>query len=89
MIKIRGKQFSEDIIVEALQKHCNFEEEKPYIFQAGDVAKHRDGDYRIIINFSRPISYDLYGNKASTCQKDFELYGYTKIGTLKDFIQEN
>lgn len=87
MITIRNKQFSEETIIAALQKHCNFEGKK-YIFKAGDVARHQDGSYRIIIGFSHPISYDLYGNKASNCQKDFEFYGYKKVGILNDFIKD-
>lgn len=89
MITIRGKQFSEETIVEALEKHCNFEEEK-YIFQPGDVVVNRGGDFRIIVGnvFSNFASYNLQGYKQSNLQEDFEYWGYKKIGTLTNYIKE-
>jgi len=86
MIKIRGKEFSEETIVEALQKHCNFEEKK-YILQAGDVVVNSDGQHRVIVGYVQPIAYNLSGNRMSEVQSEFEYFGYKKIGTLTDFIK--
>lgn len=86
MIKIRGKQFSEDTIAEALEAYCNFEE-KSYIFQAGDVVNY-EGMYRIIIRYnSKLVAFNLQGSSMSSGQKDFEDLRYKKIGTLTDYIK--
>ena len=42
MIKIKGREFSEDTIVEALKEHCGFKEE----IKAGDVVEY-NGKKRI------------------------------------------
>ena len=84
---IRGKEFSEETIVEALQKHCNFEEKK-YIFKAGDVVINKEGEYRVIVQgfVDDLVSYDKRGGKMSSGQKEFEYWEYKKVGTLEDYI---
>ena len=86
---IKGKEFSEDTIAEALQKHCNFEE-KPYIFQAGDVVTCC-GCSRIILETlsNEFISFDVRdGTELLKGQEMFETYRYKKIGTLTDYINQ-
>ena len=88
MIPIRGKHVSEDTIVEALQKHCGFEE-KPYVFKVSDLAENRDGGKRIICPDSNGgvMSIDLSGFHMSSSQSSFDALGYKKIGVLSDFIK--
>ncbi len=88
MIPVRGKQVSEATIVEALQKHCGFEEKK-YVFQAGDVivlGNSRD-IYIIIDNHGVLESFWLDGIQREKGQAEFESKGYKKIGVLSDFIK--
>lgn len=86
-----GRKVSDSTIVEALQKHYGFEE-KPYVFQAGDVAISRDFDsaLRVICRDKKGeiMSIDLNGYVQSTSQESFELCHYKKIGVLRDFIKK-
>ena len=88
MITIRGKQFSEETIVKALEKHCNFEQ--PYIFQLGDVVDNNVGGRRIIVRHKHGLfAVNLCGIIMAEGQSEFEISDYRKIGTLADFIEEN
>jgi hypothetical protein len=61
---------------------------KPYQFKAGDVIENRDGHKRIIAGYSNELkSFNLGGLPRSIGQYDFELWGYKKIGVIKDFIK--
>lgn len=94
---IRGKEFSEETIAEALQKHCNFEEKKKIdIFQTGDVVLFDDWGgnsfYRILLRYKGELlSFDLNGQwldkEHNKRQNHFKLLGYKKVGTLADFIK--
>lgn len=90
---IRGKEFSEETIVEALQKHCNFEEKKKIdIFQTGDVVLFDDWGgnsfYRILLRYKGELlSFNLDGQWVDKGQNHFKLLGYKKVGTLADFIK--
>lgn len=92
-ITVRGKTFSVETVVEALQKHCNFEEEKPYVFQAGDVAiaPHYSNALRIICKDNKGgiMSVNIDGYVQSQSQSNFESNGYKKIGRLSDFIKRD
>lgn len=88
MITIKGKQFSEETIVEALMKHCNFEEEKEkYIFQAGDIAKFGIHLRIIVWVNGNLVACDGGGYCVARGQAEFESCGYKKIGILTDFIK--
>ena len=81
---VGGKYFSEETVVKALQKYFNFEENKPYIFQSGDIVECH-GQPRIILCAT---AYDKNGDILSSGQNQFEAHNYKKIGTLTDF-EEN
>jgi len=86
MVDVRGQQISEDTVVEALRKHCGFQEK--YQFKAGDVAKCRGKALRIICRVDGKLhSLALDGSLMSSGQTAFEFYDYEKIGELKDFIR--
>jgi len=91
MITVKGKDFSEDTIVEALKKQCLFEEEKeeePYVFKVGDVARNRADKARIILRINGEMrSINNKGIEESEGQHDFEVFGYKLIGVLSDFIK--
>lgn len=80
-INIKGKEISEDTIIEALKKHCGFTEKEP--LKAGDVVRDY-GEIRIIVSTPAEglVAYGLDGHSYSCW------HGYKKIGTLdKIFIQ--
>ena len=86
MVNVRGQQISEDTVVEALRKHCGFQEK--YQFKAGDVAKCRSKALRIICRVDGKLhSFGLDGSLMCSGQTDFELFSYEKIGELKDLIR--
>ena len=78
-INIKGKEISEDTIVEALKKHCGFAEDEP--LKVGDVVKSVYG-LRIIVGNVNGIltSHSLDGILKHDGNLDEA--GYTKIGTL-------
>ena len=81
IITIKGKEISEDTIVEALKKHCGFTEDEP--LKAGDVVRGAFG-VRIITrcDTGRLAAYDLTGEfqmGESTLDSS-----YIKIGTLSE-----
>lgn len=88
-INIKGKEISEDTIVEALKKHCGFTEKEEEPLKAGDVVRSDYSGIRIIVSTpeGRLAAYGLDGYRqgieSSHCWRD-----YKKIGTLnKIFIQ--
>jgi len=91
MINIKGREISEETVIEALKKHCNFEEKfkEKYIFQAGDIAVNCNKEKRIIVGTcGRLVSIDANGNEQSKSQQSFESWGYEKIGKLKDLLEK-
>ena len=88
MITVRGKQFSEETIVTALRKHCNFGQ--PYIFQSGDIVTC-NGFSRIILEISpgKLVAFDSNGYKGAVGQCKFEECDYIKVGNLNNFNEEN
>ena len=87
MIEIKGQKISESTIIEALRKHCGFQE--TYQFQAGDVARNRWGEWRIIVRDSvgRIISCSINGRWEGTNQDTFEFCGYQKVATFSELIE--
>jgi len=87
MIEIKGQKVSESTIVEALKRHCSFQEN--YQFQTGDVAKNEWGEWRVVIktDIGLIIGCDKFGNWQGADQKDFESVGYQKITTLSELIE--
>ena len=90
MITIRGQEFSEDTIVEALKKHCGFEKkEEPYQFKEADIVKCGEC-VRIIVDIDEScikktlISVTLAGVRRAQGQEAFEGNSYRKIGSLRD-----
>ncbi len=66
MINIRGKEISEDTIVEALKKHCGFEEEP--LLKAGDIVRNECGEIRIIVDMDftgKLAAFDINGKMQS------------------------
>ena len=87
MITIKGKQFSEETVIEALEKHCNFKE--PYVFQSGDIITFGNR-LRIMLKIGSELTaFRSDGIMMANSQKDFEGCCYKKVGTLNDFIKEN
>lgn len=89
MIEIKGRQFSEDTIAEALKAYAGFE---PYEFKAGDVIKDdNDGDIRIVFsNYKNSLeTISLYGKEGMSAKKIQNCYNYRKIGVISDFIVES
>lgn len=90
MITIKGKQFSEETIIVALEKHCNFKGEGTYIFKAGDVVVNSVGNHRVIVWRSGELaSYSPQGYFQLVGQQEFENCDYKKVGILSDFINNN
>jgi len=86
-ITVRGKTFSEATVVEALQKHCNFEPEKRDIFQPGDIVVNKWGDRRIIcVGGKGDLTAIDFNGKHQSNLADFKECGYRKIGLLSNFI---
>ena len=80
MINIKGKEISEDTIVEALQKHCGFEEEPD--LKAGDIVRNRYGTRIIIKDIDGLLmAYDLSGREQAD-ETDSAWKNYKKMGTL-------
>ena len=78
-ITIKGKEISEETIIEALKKHCGFTEVES--LKAGDVVRGTNG-IRIIVKGwnGTVISYKLNGGW-QVDELDFDS-SYRKIGTL-------
>ncbi len=64
-------------------------EEKPYVFQAGDVARNDEGNCRIVLEINgRLTSYGTeFADFQVVGQEEFEHHGYKKIGVISDFIK--
>ena len=90
MITIKGREVSEDTIALALMQYFTEHPEK-YIFQAGDVVKNMYENKRVIFKNAaghlRSIALETNEEVATVGQKDFEKFGYRKIGVLSDYIK--
>ena len=80
MINIKGKEISENTIVEALKKHCGFIEDEP--LKAGDVVKCIFGLRIIIKDEDGYLTSHTLNGKHQMGEGDFVGSGYKKIGTL-------
>lgn len=83
-----GKKFSDSTITEALRNHFA---EKPYQFQAGDVARNKDvGFLRFIVEGpnGRLQSYTTDGQYMVTDQRMFESNNYEYAGRIDEYIQK-
>ncbi len=87
-INIKGKEISEDTIVEALKKHCGFTEDEP--LKAGDIVHNEYGDIRIIVcnNGKELIAYDVYGYRQSS-ETGRAWKTYKKISVLDTILANN
>lgn len=90
MITIKGKDVSEDTIVEALKKHCGFVDELP--LAAGDIVRNING-LRILVenqgNDNLLTSYGLDGAWQAGADADgFHNCKYVKVGTLTDMLSK-
>ena len=84
---VKGKEFSEETIIAALQKHCNFEEKKQYVFQSGDIVTCDSYPRIILKRGGKLVAFVSGGLEANIGQIAFECSGYKKVGTLNDFIK--
>lgn len=66
------------------------EEDKKYVFKAGDVAIYGEGEgrKRIILWTKEGLtSYNKYASLQGTGQAYFERYNYKKVGRLEDYLK--
>ncbi|KKN22338.1 hypothetical protein LCGC14_0916040 [marine sediment metagenome] len=94
MIKIKGKEVSEDTIALALMQYFTKHPEK-YVFRAGDVVEYngigRGCGKRIIVRIGgvlHSVRVDTGIHLSHTqSQRRFEECEYRKIGVLSDYIK--
>ena len=89
MIRIKGREVSEDTIALALMQYFT-EHSEEYIFQAGDVAENMNGDRRLIINIDeklRAVNIENGVALFTNGQVEFEKCKYRKIGVLSEYIK--
>jgi len=87
MITIRGKQFSEDTIAKALEKHCNFE--KPYIFKSGDIVTYNGHPCILLSTDFGLTGFCPDGAITVTGQCAFVEQGYKKVSSLDNYDERN
>ena len=91
MINIKGKEISEDTIVEVLKKHCGAAFFEP--LKAGDIVNDPHGEIQIIVENGKGglRAFDSCGKEQHSDAGHFinRLWDgyYTRIGTLTDFIR--
>ncbi len=90
--KIKLEQVTKDIgllQLEAAELAKKVEDEKRYIFKAGDVVVNTVGHTRIILRRRGDFSsFSVeYGDLQGSGQEHFEKFKYKKIGELKDYIK--
>lgn len=88
MIDVKGKKVSESTVVEALEKHCGFEEKKEYVPQAGHVVQSWKGEERFVIKLGcsgELATIDKSGAIISRSRGKFSGCNYKYLGKLNGF----
>ncbi len=75
--------------LEAAELAKKVEDERRYIFKAGDVVVNDKGQTRIILRGKGELSsFSVeYGDRGGSGQEHFEKFKYKKIGVLTDYIK--
>lgn len=87
MIKIRGKELSEDTIVKACEAY-GISFEPAHVFKAGDVATTFGSQRRLIVDVEGVLtSYEMGLNiPIVSGQAKFEEHNYQYVGRLTDLL---
>lgn len=89
---INGMEFSEETIKAALAAHAKFED-KPYIFQAGDVARMGRGKRIFFEDLEGKIRAITQSGKQMASTDDEQQWAeemsYVKIGELSDYLPKD
>ncbi len=80
IINIKGKEISEDTIIEALKKHCGFEEEPD--LKAGDIVRNAYGTRIIVKDIGGLLMAYNLGGLEQADETNSAWKNYKKIGTL-------